>query len=77
MKIDGVLDDFPPFLSDMATSISFQRQFFGVLWPLLIDILIYFTVWYPDPTKEVGTGCRGRDQQAMRSISRTNLNFPG
>ena len=29
-------------------------------------VSVWFPKWYPDPTKEVGTGCRGRDQQAMR-----------
>ena len=27
---------------------------------------VWVSMSYPDPTKEVGTGCRGRDQQAMR-----------
>ena len=33
---------------------------------MMFNHFIWFSMWYPDPTKVVGTGCRGRDQQAMR-----------
>ena len=33
---------------------------------------VWVFMWYPDPTKEVGTGCRGRDQQAMRWFGKGN-----
>ena len=36
---------------------------------------VWVFMWYPDPTKEVGTGCRGRDQQAMRWFGKKVIPF--
>ena len=36
---------------------------------------VWFPKWYPDPTKEVGTGSRGRDQQAMRWFGKGDFNL--
>ena len=39
---------------------------FGVIF------FVWVSVWYPAPSKVVGTGCRGKDQQAMRWLGKGN-----
>ena len=56
--------------SDIGVVVIFFTWFGGCIVNLDTFWCSTFSVWvpkwYPDPTKEVGTGCRGRDQQAMR-----------